>query len=107
THCDPPAAPTIGSFYPVKETYEYSEVIQFSCPDPYTLNGSKSLSCSENGVFQPAAPKFRSLGFGSRAPYTYKATVTFKCNEGYRMKHSATITCGINELWVPELPVCE
>ncbi|KAK1897913.1 Membrane cofactor protein [Dissostichus eleginoides] len=119
TQCDPPAAPTIGSFYPVKETYEYSEVIQFSCPEPYTLNGSKSLSCSKNGVFQPATPKcvkvdckepvveFGHWDSGSRAPYTYKATVTFKCNEGYRMKNSATIICGINDLWEPELPVCE
>ncbi|KAL3059438.1 hypothetical protein OYC64_014113 [Pagothenia borchgrevinki] len=118
-HCDPPVDPTIGSFYPVKETYEYREVIQFSCPEPFTLNGSKSLSCSETGVFQPAAPKcvqveckepvvkFGHWDSGSRGPYTYKTTVMFKCNEGYRMTNSATIICGINSQWEPELPKCE
>ncbi|XP_033970575.1 membrane cofactor protein-like [Trematomus bernacchii] len=118
-HCEPPVDPTIGSFSPVKDTYEYREVIQFSCPEPFTLNGSKSLSCSETGVFQPAAPKCVQVeckepvvGFGhwesgSRGPYTHKATVTFKCNEGYRMTNSATIICGINSQWEPELPKCE
>ncbi|KAI4801028.1 hypothetical protein KUCAC02_006188 [Chaenocephalus aceratus] len=118
-YCQPPETPTIGSFYPVKDAYEYREVIQFSCPETFTLNGSKSLSCSESGVFQPAVPKcvqidckepfvkFGHWDSGSRGPYTYKATVTFKCNEGYRMTNSATITCGINERWEPALPTCE
>ncbi|XP_010787728.1 membrane cofactor protein-like [Notothenia coriiceps] len=117
--CEPPMNPTIGSFRPVKDAYEYREVIQFSCPAPLTLNGSKTLSCSETGVFQPAAPEcvkveckepvveFGRWESGSRGPYTYKATVTFKCNEGYRMTNSPTIICGINEQWEPELPKCE
>ncbi|XP_034083562.1 membrane cofactor protein-like isoform X7 [Gymnodraco acuticeps] len=118
-YCHPPKTPTIGSFYPVKEEYEYREVIVFSCPDTFTLNGSKSLSCSESGVFSPAVPEcvqidckepvveFGHWDSGSRGPYTYKATVTFKCDKGYRMTNSATIICGINELWEPALPKCE
>ncbi|KAJ4920720.1 hypothetical protein JOQ06_022550 [Pogonophryne albipinna] len=111
--------PTIGSFYPIKDEHAYGEVIQFSCPETHTLNGSKSLSCSETGVFLPAAPKcvqvdckepvveFGHWDSGSRGPYTYMATVMFKCNKGYRMTNSATITCGINNLWEPALPKCE
>ncbi|KAK5924471.1 hypothetical protein CgunFtcFv8_001334 [Champsocephalus gunnari] len=118
-YCQPPETPTIGSFSPVKDEYEYREVINFSCPETFTLNGSKSLSCSVTGVFLPAVPKcvhvdckepvveFGHWDAGSRGPYTYKATVTFKCNEGYRMTNSATITCEINERWEPELPKCE
>ena len=52
--CDPPPAVAKGVFSPVKESYDYREVVQYKCQNDYTLNGSISISCSEHGTFGPA-----------------------------------------------------
>lgn len=38
---------------PQKEEYEYGEVVQYSCDNDYALIGSSSLTCGENGKFEP------------------------------------------------------
>ncbi|XP_063736168.1 membrane cofactor protein-like isoform X3 [Eleginops maclovinus] len=119
TQCDAPPKPAIGSFSPVKDSYEYREVIQYSCPGGYTLKGTKSQTCLESGKFEPAPPECVKVRCeeptvlnglyhsGSRGPYIYKSTVTFECDQGYKMINSPTITCEMNNQWEPELPKCE
>uniref|UniRef100_A0A3P8UF14 Sushi domain-containing protein n=1 Tax=Amphiprion percula TaxID=161767 RepID=A0A3P8UF14_AMPPE len=116
--CDPPADITDGKFSPNKEFYEYSEVVQYSCVNDYTLNGSKSLSCSTDGKFTPDPPTCTRVECtdpkiengtwkeGARPPYRYKSAVTLQCNSGYIMKGASIQTCDINSLWSPGLPQC-
>ncbi|XP_054465447.1 C4b-binding protein alpha chain-like isoform X2 [Anoplopoma fimbria] len=116
--CDKPVPVVAGSFSPSKEVYEYREVIQYTCEKDYTLNGSKSASCSENGMFKPAPPKcikvqcedptiaFSEFVQGSRPPHGYLATVTYRCISGYTMDGKASLTCGIDGRWLPGLPTC-
>ncbi|XP_068589035.1 complement component receptor 1-like protein isoform X2 [Cebidichthys violaceus] len=117
--CNPPDPVVHGTFSPIKESYDFLEVVQFYCQDDYTLSGSKSLSCSEDGTFKPAFPtcikvqceepviKNAAWDGGSRPPHNYKATVTYKCISGYTMKGERTQTCGIDSQWSPGLPTCE
>uniref|UniRef100_A0AAQ5Y7L8 Sushi domain-containing protein n=1 Tax=Amphiprion ocellaris TaxID=80972 RepID=A0AAQ5Y7L8_AMPOC len=116
--CDPPADITDGKFSPHKESYEYLEVVQYSCVNDYTLNGSKSLSCSTDGKFTPDPPTCTRVECtdpkiengtwkeGARPPYRYKSAVTLQCNSGYIMKGASIQTCDINSLWSPGLPQC-
>ncbi|XP_051805151.1 membrane cofactor protein-like isoform X12 [Acanthochromis polyacanthus] len=116
--CDPPADIADGKFSPNKESYEYREVVQYSCRNDYTLHGSKSLSCSENGTFTPAPPTCTKVECkdpkiengmwkeGARPPYRHGSAVTLQCNSGYIMKGAPYLTCDINSLWSPGLPQC-
>ncbi|XP_042264113.1 zona pellucida sperm-binding protein 3 receptor-like isoform X3 [Thunnus maccoyii] len=117
--CDLPQTEFVGgSFNPVKDTYNYGEAVRFSCQKDYTLNGSNTISCSENAEFhpspptcvkvkcdEPVTPKDGYVSDRSPPPYGFKETVTFKCNNGYEMKGSSTVTCEINSTWTP-FPTC-
>ncbi|XP_065817608.1 membrane cofactor protein isoform X15 [Labrus bergylta] len=117
--CGPPPAIADGTFYPEKEEYEYREVVRYTCQKDLTLNGSKSVSCSEDGTFTPAAPtcikvqckapNIDNADFtsGSRYPYKYKATVTHQCRTGYMMIGQSTSVCGIDGQWSPKLLECK
>ncbi|KAJ8016902.1 hypothetical protein DPEC_G00012170 [Dallia pectoralis] len=55
--CDPPPLIPNGERpYPDEETYKYQDVVQYTCKEGFTLNGSSSANCSENEEFQPSPP---------------------------------------------------
>uniref|UniRef100_A0A8P4FWJ7 Sushi domain-containing protein n=1 Tax=Dicentrarchus labrax TaxID=13489 RepID=A0A8P4FWJ7_DICLA len=113
--CDPPPAVADGTFKPVSESYSYRDVVQYSCQKGYTLNGSISASCSDDGTFQPAPPSCimvrcsdpqvdnAELTEGSQRVYGYMATVTFKCKTGFMMTGANSQRCEINSQWSPPL----
>uniref|UniRef100_A0A8C9XT43 Sushi domain-containing protein n=1 Tax=Sander lucioperca TaxID=283035 RepID=A0A8C9XT43_SANLU len=118
--CDPPPLVVNGVFSPLKESYNYGEVVQYKCQKDYTLSGSSSISCSEHGTFGPAPTCVRKLVQcedpkidnahqvdGSRPPHGYMSTVTYECISGYVMKGGRTLTCGIDGQWSPALPTCQ
>ncbi|XP_040009041.1 complement receptor type 1-like isoform X8 [Xiphias gladius] len=118
--CDPPPTIANGDFSPKKEeSYDYREAVQYSCEKNYVLNGSKSVTCSEDGTFQPNPPSCIMVECedpviehadwieGSRKPHKYLSTVTYKCRPGYVMIGARTMTCEINGKWSPELPQCK
>ncbi|XP_031700822.1 C4b-binding protein alpha chain-like isoform X1 [Anarrhichthys ocellatus] len=118
-NCSPPDSVVAGTFSPIQESYHFQQVVQFSCDNDYTLDGPKSLSCSEDGTFNPAPPtcvsvqckdpdiKNAAWDGGSRPPHKYMSTVTYRCVSGYTMKGERTLTCGVDGQWLPGLPTCE
>ncbi|KAJ0041579.1 hypothetical protein NL108_012315, partial [Boleophthalmus pectinirostris] len=44
-----------GYFSPVNPSYHYGEVVQYTCNGKYVLNGSATLTCT-NEVFTPEPP---------------------------------------------------
>ncbi|XP_039655329.1 complement component receptor 1-like protein [Perca fluviatilis] len=116
--CGPPPVVVNGVFSPVKESYDYREVVQYKCQNDYTLNGSISISCSEHGTFGPAPtcvlvrcedPNIANgeQVDGSRPPHGYNSTVTYECKSGYVMEGGCSLTCGIDSQWSPGLPTCQ
>ncbi|XP_070824068.1 C4b-binding protein alpha chain-like isoform X2 [Chaetodon trifascialis] len=117
--CNPLPPIVGGTFSPDKETYSYGDVVKYSCQNDLTLSGSSSISCSDDGIFQPAPPTCIMVQCkdpevenadwvgGSRPPFGYKAIATFKCRSGHIMKGEATQTCEMNSQWSPGLPTCE
>ncbi|XP_031597814.2 membrane cofactor protein-like isoform X1 [Oreochromis aureus] len=118
TQCDSPPVVEYGSFSPVKELYDYNDVLQYTCKKDYTRNGSRQLICSDDGTFKPEPPKcikvecgdpeipFGQWSSGARPPYGYMSNVTLQCNTGYKMNGTATVMCGLNSQWLPGLPQC-
>ncbi|XP_034028992.1 membrane cofactor protein-like isoform X9 [Thalassophryne amazonica] len=116
--CDPPAKVGNASFSPDKDVYDYREVIQYTCLKGFTLNGSKSISCSEDEIFKPDPPKCilvkceepKIADAETVSPYLplygYLDTVTHRCTSGFRMEGEPTSTCDINSKWTPGLPQC-
>ncbi|CAG03879.1 unnamed protein product [Tetraodon nigroviridis] len=115
--CDEPSQITDGSFSPVKESYNYLDVVTYSCGG-LTVSGSQTVTCSEDGTFKPGPPKCIKVECadpkvdngewvsGSRPPHKYQATVTYRCNAGYKMEGEPTLECGINSQWTPGIPKC-
>ncbi|KAK2897245.1 hypothetical protein Q8A73_013625 [Channa argus] len=54
--CFPPPVVVNGTFSPKKEEYEYGDVVLYSCFKGYTVDGSKSATCSEDGTLKPDPP---------------------------------------------------
>ncbi|XP_061544288.1 membrane cofactor protein-like isoform X1 [Phycodurus eques] len=117
--CDPPQELAKGSFSPIKESYNYEDVVQYTCIKDHVLNGSKAVSCSADHQFKPDAPvcievncqdlkiQNAELLSGARPPYGHMASVTFQCMSGYRMIGSPTLTCDINSHWSPKPLTCQ
>ncbi|XP_077945998.1 membrane cofactor protein isoform X30 [Gasterosteus aculeatus] len=117
--CDAPPMLTNGDFSPVRDSYNYLEVVQYKCQKDYTMNGSSLSSCSKDGKFQPAPPTCIVVQCkdpdvtngewmsGSRPPYKYKSAVTLQCIPGYNMNGAQTQRCELNSQWAPGLPTCE
>ncbi|XP_033484292.2 sushi, von Willebrand factor type A, EGF and pentraxin domain-containing protein 1-like isoform X3 [Epinephelus lanceolatus] len=117
--CDPPPPVQNGTFRPDQEVYQYGEVVEYSCQQDYTLSGSRTISCSADGGFEPSPPTCIKVQceepvianakwiWGSRPPHGYQSTVTYVCRSGYTMIGESTLTCGIDSQWSPGLPTCQ
>lgn len=55
--CDPPFQIKDGTLDPVKDEYDYRDVVRYSCKKELTLNGSKITTCSDDGSFYPSPPE--------------------------------------------------
>ncbi|XP_071397040.1 membrane cofactor protein-like isoform X2 [Centroberyx affinis] len=116
--CDPP--PEVGNAEkprPLKDSYLYGDVIRYTCQGDYTLNGSSSISCSDNGKFKPDPPTCIQVQCilnvthakresGALPPYRHKDFVTIKCDPGFTMKGAPGLSCEINNTWSPKSTEC-
>ncbi|KAF7696157.1 hypothetical protein HF521_006251 [Silurus meridionalis] len=102
--CD---APSITDAYIVKgkaASYTYAMSIQVKCSKGYTMTGSDTLSCDENG-WNPPPPKCNivtcvqppEINNGQvtlvQSVYKYGQTVTYLCAEKFSIEGAATISC--------------
>lgn len=54
--CEPPPAVVNGQFQPDKPSYNFNEVLVYTCEAGLILNGSSRIACSANGRFAPGPP---------------------------------------------------
>ncbi|XP_078144251.1 C4b-binding protein alpha chain-like isoform X5 [Centroberyx gerrardi] len=116
--CDPP--PEVSNAEkprPLKDSYSYGDVIRYTCQRGYTLNGSSSIACSDDGKFEPSPTCVQvecilnvthaKREGGALPPYGYKDFVTIKCDPGYTMEGTPQLSCEIGNKWSPTPPVCK
>ncbi|KAJ8016901.1 hypothetical protein DPEC_G00012160 [Dallia pectoralis] len=114
----PPPIPNGERPYPDEETYNYQDVVQYTCKEGFTLNGSSSVSCKENQKFEPSPPTCIEVSCptpvvengvrveGGPPPYKHMSYVTYSCNNGYKMNGDPRLTCTING-WSAGFPTCK
>lgn len=61
--CDPPPLIADGTFSPEKTSYQYGDVVEYSCHKGFRLSGTKTMSCSVDGTFGLAPPTCNSKCF--------------------------------------------
>ncbi|XP_053338706.1 C4b-binding protein alpha chain-like [Clarias gariepinus] len=115
--CLKPPSIANGMFNPVADSYDYANVITYSCKGGLDLIGTSELSCSDDGTFQPPAPQCLFVSCerpvipnairieGKSPPYKYKQFVRYQCNKGYRMEGSDFLIC-TEDGWNPRPPQC-
>ncbi|KZS17024.1 putative Sushi [Daphnia magna] len=104
---------------PLKDTYRYSEQIQFGCQTGYTLDESQTstFSCRENGEWdEQKIPTCSPIhcsdvqipqhGSVSETSSLLDSRITFGCHEGYQLEGEEQITCLPDGTWSNSLPVC-
>ncbi|XP_026223303.1 sushi, von Willebrand factor type A, EGF and pentraxin domain-containing protein 1-like isoform X2 [Anabas testudineus] len=120
--CDPPPEIVNGAFTPSKDSYVYLDVVQYSCEKYYTLIGSKTRTCSEDGTFKPDPPACVDQNCPRPVPgpnmnvkenifYLEKfpdgTKVSFACDVGYTSAAgSPVVTCAAGS-WSPVTLRCK
>ncbi|XP_035377269.1 C4b-binding protein alpha chain-like isoform X2 [Electrophorus electricus] len=101
----------------IKEEYEYGEAVTYTCEYDFTPFGSLTISCSDDGTFQPSPPECLNVTCsepdiqngnrvqGAPPPYRYKQFVEYQCNSGYKMEGAGYLTCE-EKGWNPPPPKC-
>ncbi|XP_071333333.1 membrane cofactor protein-like isoform X14 [Trachinotus anak] len=120
TTCDQPPPGNNANFKPLSdEPYPYRAVITYTCLGGFVLNGSNTLTCSEDGKFHPEPPNCIKVECeepdiknafqvsGARPPYGHKATVKYQCNPGFVLEGQDTLICEINSKWSTSFPTCK
>ncbi|XP_037396856.1 sushi, von Willebrand factor type A, EGF and pentraxin domain-containing protein 1-like isoform X3 [Pygocentrus nattereri] len=94
---------------PLLDEYEYGQAVTYICNAGYTLFGDSTVSCSNNGLFQPSPPECKShceepsvehnrvlTPDSIKSAYSNGDTAKFQCSAGCEPvdpKASRTITC--------------
>ncbi|KAL7864287.1 hypothetical protein AOLI_G00157070 [Acnodon oligacanthus] len=98
------------------EEYEYGQAVTYVCNTGYTRFGDSTISCSNNGTFQPSPPECikvscdpPSVPNGKKTqgtpPYRYRSSIEIACDPAFKMEGSPSLVCDRNG-WNPSPPNC-
>ncbi|XP_065196834.1 sushi, von Willebrand factor type A, EGF and pentraxin domain-containing protein 1-like isoform X2 [Sycon ciliatum] len=93
-------------------------VLDFSCNQGFTLQGSRSTLCQLDGTWSNSAPSCKVItcsqvvsppanGAVSTGPGTALSVLDFSCNQGYTLQGSQTTICQLNGTWSSGTPTCK
>ena len=96
----------------------YNSAIVISCDVGYKLNGTSSLICQANGVWNASTPTCNIKSCSDPGPvpingcmnstiYTYNSVIRYSCNDGYMVNGSEVIVCRANGTWSDDVPTCD
>uniref|UniRef100_W5LZP4 Selectin E n=1 Tax=Lepisosteus oculatus TaxID=7918 RepID=W5LZP4_LEPOC len=93
---------------------------QFRCLDGFSLNGSKSITCSSSGKWTGEVPVCKGVEcelqshpdngviqcLGPNGNHSFNSTCEFHCMDGFLLLGPTTITCGPSGIWTGRKPIC-
>ncbi|XP_029769682.1 complement receptor type 2 [Terrapene carolina triunguis] len=103
--------------------YSYGNTVIFECDSGYTLNGSSSTQCQDDGRWDPPVPVCErskllqcpsppAIANGkpsvqASALFTTGTSVNYSCEPSYSLTGQASIYCTASGTWSPPPPRCE
>nr|XP_034311973.1 uncharacterized protein LOC105322541 isoform X3 [Crassostrea gigas] len=120
--CQPPVSSEAPHIMTDKETYNYNEIIQFSCSEGFFLQANQERNCTKNGPLKPPYPNCKEVRCSTPefeqkeiiiltnvTDHKYNKTIQFECKQGFSLKGSQKATCHQNaSFWfIDGTPKCE
>ncbi|CAH1797704.1 unnamed protein product [Owenia fusiformis] len=102
--------PPIGYASATGSSYFPNSVVTFTCQTGYTLFGSSSRTCQNDGTWSGTETNCTIIDCGVLATpgngsvsgsstTTYNSVIVFKCNTGYTLSGSSVRTCQVDSTW--------
>lgn len=116
--CPGPLDIEYGSFIPRQSSFAIGSTITFECYEGYTLTGSASRTCKENGKWSGSTaicddgagdcsnPGIPIGAIKSGSAYMIEDKVTYKCEKGLNMLGSRERICEESREWTGTEPAC-
>ncbi|XP_020380223.2 membrane cofactor protein-like [Rhincodon typus] len=102
------------------DSWTHGMVAEYSCNDGYSLIGTKSLTCLEDGTWdknppvckvvecpRPDPPENGYIESGLGPKYKYQEEIVFRCSKGFEMVGESIVKCGEDNIFVPSPPICK
>jgi len=116
--CSPPIMPVNGSYAPINTTYNYTDIVEFSCLLGFDRLGPNTSYCGATGQWSEYSPVCQikdchDLATPANGKVQLTAGTTFgqsayySCLEGYALNGTGTRTCNASGKWTPEAPTCD
>ncbi|KAI4872519.1 hypothetical protein NFI96_025148, partial [Prochilodus magdalenae] len=104
---------------PSQETYRYGQVLTYSCMQGFKLEGTSTITCSDDETFRPSPPQCLAIRCPephhvengqhdqpSQETYRYGQVLTYSCMQGFKLEGTSKITCSDDETFHPSPPQC-
>jgi len=116
--CSTPITPDNGSYEPAQATYNFAEMVQFSCQLGFDHIGANSSECNATGNWSERSPTCQLKDCGNLNDpthgtvwqtngTTFGQTASYNCSEGYALNGTEFRTCNASGLWTLESPTCD
>ncbi|XP_053562653.1 complement receptor type 1 isoform X3 [Bombina bombina] len=116
--CPEPEVPNSERVTGISGPYIVNSQVSFKCKSGFTIKGSNSSTCGNDGHWEPRLPECLTITCpepevpnservtGVSGPYIVNSQVSFKCKINFTIKGSNSSTCGNDGQWAPPLPEC-
>jgi hypothetical protein len=111
-----PALPGPTGGMVLAPTLTFGSTATYSCGTGYTLTGTATSLCQNDGTWSGTVPtcvikdcgtvKAPTNGAVAATTTTYGSTATFSCGAGYLLSGAAAITCQPDGAWSAAAPTC-
>jgi len=116
--CQPPTAPNNGSYVPQNATYNFTNMVEFTCRLGFDRIGPNSSYCTATGQWSENPPECQIKDCGNLTDPTHgqvvhtrgtilNQTAYYSCREGYTLNGTDSRTCNEFGNWTLASPTCD
>ena len=116
--CQPPTAPNNGSYVPQNATYNFTNMVEFTCRLGFDRIGPNSSYCTATGQWSESPPVCQIRDCGNLTDPThgqvvhisgtiFNQTAYYSCSEGYTLNGTDSRTCNEFGNWTLASPTCD
>ena len=98
------------------ESFDFQDVVSFSCEPELILIGNANITCQANGLWSGSLPMCSHMdcndpgipdnGQRQSSNFSYGASISYTCNIGYEISGNSIIECEVEGKWNGTIPTC-